>query len=361
MKNYIVILSVLVNGLSAWGADYLSIPAVAKLQLNAPLKKMRRESFGFSENEKLPTFAGQLVLVDDVKNPQALNVIVQVRGQSSRDELDFPKLKVKLVKDTAQPKADVGFDSLRIGTHGFDKDSTDYTMLGRLASSAAIYREATAYDVLQVLNVTTLKYRRAKITYTDTDLKTQKPITKPALLLESDKAAAKRLGGEVIDDKMIAKQIAQTLIPIEELTKAIMAETLLGNSDFRIPMTQNEKDQKYVFVHNLTVVKLSETSATLIVGDFDLANAVTNYKELTPAPDSDLYPAGTTLNYMWMLKTLSDLKINVGAEIFNKVATDFIAHKEKVLSTINNANEDKVGKDVFKHTVMQFYEILEKQ
>lgn len=352
-----LVLSVCLSISQAWSADFFANPKIAQLQLTAPFKKMSQDAFGLTQNDKVPSSPGQITLLDETNKLVTLNVSARVRGQSSREELDFPKLKINIKNDPQAPKPEVGFDELRIGTHGFKTDSSDYSMLGRLSSSVAVYREASVYDVLKVLNVLTFQSRRAKIKYIDSTKQSAKPVIKPALLLESDKSIQKRLGATVVDDRTEAKNIVQTLVSKEDLARAIMAEALVGNTDFRIPMTESEKNNKYVVPHNVTVLKLNETTGFILIGDFDLANSVTGFIDTKSVPEGT--PEHLKYTTIWMQQTLRDLKDNVGADTFAKVAESFLQNKELLLKTIQNSNEDTAGKEIFRSTVMQFYSVLE--
>ncbi|PYR36502.1 MAG: hypothetical protein DMF93_19845, partial [Acidobacteria bacterium] len=100
---------------------------------------------------------GALTYQDRGREVHVPDVKVSVRGNSSRNESEctFPKLKLEW------PSA-----SLKIGTHcGESTDGSVTAKFGRLPNEHSPRREAFVYQLLDVLQVLSLKARPARITY----------------------------------------------------------------------------------------------------------------------------------------------------------------------------------------------------
>jgi hypothetical protein len=75
-----------------------------------------------------------------------LEAKVRLRGQSSLQELTYPKLKVDLQGD-AKGTPLVGVREFSLNTHGFDAQPGATSSLGRLRSPEAVAREAAIYSL----------------------------------------------------------------------------------------------------------------------------------------------------------------------------------------------------------------------
>src|SRR5207248_1200706 len=122
-------------------------------------------------------------------------------------------------------------------THcGESKDNTVTARFGRLPNERSPYREAFAYRLLETVGVPTLRARPARITYAFASSPpheggAQKTIDRNALLLENEKDAFKRLGG---DRELPVEQFTNAREQFSTADSANLAfgEALVGNFDW---------------------------------------------------------------------------------------------------------------------------------
>jgi hypothetical protein len=163
---------------------------------------------------------GALTYRDGGQDVQVPGVKISVRGHTSRNESEctFPKLKLEWASG-----------SLKIGTRC--RESTDSSVtprFGRLPNERSPLREAFVYQLLDTLEVPSLKARPARITYVSGP---KEPLVRNGLVLEEESDALHRVG-------------AHKEIPPEQFTSAreafssadsaalAFAEAMIGNFDW---------------------------------------------------------------------------------------------------------------------------------
>ena len=90
-------------------------------------------------------------------------VQVEIRGQTSRNDCPFPKLRVSFKKLSVKETPFSGHSGLRINTHCSDKGG--YTEIGRVASERGPVRESMAYDLQESAGLPTFQHRLMKVSY----------------------------------------------------------------------------------------------------------------------------------------------------------------------------------------------------
>jgi len=185
------------------------------LRLEAPLDDL----FAHAQQANYSVH-GALTYQDRRREVRVPDVKVSVRGNSSRNasECTFPKLKLEW------PSA-----SLKIGTHcGESTDGSLTAKFGRLPNERSPRREAFVYQLLDELQVPSLKARPARITYVSSG---QEALVRNALVLEDTSDALRRLGAqrEIAPEQFTSARDA--FAPADSATLAF-GEAMIGNFDW---------------------------------------------------------------------------------------------------------------------------------
>jgi len=258
-------------------ATLFTSDAVVRLRLDAPYSDLISAGRHAKDDEGV-SVAGVLSYIDPTTTREVSlgRVKVSLRGNTSRrdEECTFPKLKVDLPKDASlRGTAFAGLSSLKIGTHCGDRPDGQLTKLGRWANEKSPYREAFVYQLLNAVDIPTLKARPAQITYVDTGSDAGRRTVRHAMLLEDDAAAIERLGGlgqlQTFDN-------ARKDFPIDAIADATFAEAMIGNFDWAVKMTP---DDYYRIDHthplwNVLAVRRNDGTAFPLIYDFDVSGIV---------------------------------------------------------------------------------------
>lgn len=143
-------------------SDILQPAVVTTLSMTGDFKKAKELSGGgnWTEEERpwdqfgVPVSIAWSSNINGRIQRYSAEALMRVRGKSSADMADFPKLKVKLPKDA--PGKNSLFDDLngfRINTSGFHNEPL------------APFREALVYELAEILGMPVPKIRRAYIDY----------------------------------------------------------------------------------------------------------------------------------------------------------------------------------------------------
>jgi len=196
---------------------------------------------------------------------RAIPIKISVRGTTSIDptECSFPKLKIKIASKNDEGIFN-GSDSIKIATHCGDEKSPSEA--GRIRNGGAgTSAEYMAYQILSTLNIPAQQTQFTKIAYVDPSNSNFQPLTRPAFLLETEKAMAKRLGAEVVKytqdpldhkglhfDNITANNVSAKSAALLHLT-----EILLGNNDFSLPLSNIilDPDQMMSGIKNVVILK----------------------------------------------------------------------------------------------------------
>src|SRR5688500_11551549 len=107
-----------------------------------------------------PYFDGTITI-----KSQEIPVELRVRGNSSLQECPFPKMKFKVSRSDRAGTPFFDAREVKIGTHCAEGGRGP---IGRLRDERATYREALAYELMQILEFVSPRVRRARIDYHDT-------------------------------------------------------------------------------------------------------------------------------------------------------------------------------------------------
>jgi len=181
----------------------------------------------------------------------SIHVEIEARGnyRRSRDNCDFPPIRIMFPEDTVTNTLFSGQDKLKLVTHCVDN---------RKIFSEYLLREYLAYRIYNLLCDESYKVRLARITYNDSEGK-NKQLTRFAFFIEKTKHLASRIGGIEIEFSGLVKEVTDT-----ELTLLFSVfQYLIGNTDWSIPG-----------LHNVKLISLPGPKYIPVPYDFDFSGHV---------------------------------------------------------------------------------------
>ena len=223
-------------------------------------------------------FAGTMIYKQGRKEIR-IPIELTVRGNSSLQECAFPKLKVKAAKPAVAGTVFEGVHKFKIGTHCGEGGSGT---IGRLRNQTAAWREALVYRIAAAAALPTLAVRPLTITYVDTAA-ANATVTRKAFLLEHIELAAKRYGGEALEDPEQWQGDPQAEMGADVIAQIHLLQALVGNWDWDIGAPGAGR-----VLWNTEAVK-SPGGMLPIAADFDLASMVT--RDWLKAETLDVLPA----------------------------------------------------------------------
>ncbi len=213
---------------------------------------------------------------------QTLPVTLRVRGNSSLQECPFPKLKFKVSRVHREGTPFSEAREIKVGTHCAEGGRGS---IGRLREEAATFREALAYEVMDLLGFVSPRVRRAQIEYHDTSPEVgESPrgwtLLRKAMILDDADVVGERLGGRALTEEEIgaltdARFDEQLIIDLRFL------HVLLGNWDFALSVDGRN-------LWNTDVLELADRTLVPVIGDFDLSSWVT--EEVQDSVPHDYWP-----------------------------------------------------------------------
>jgi hypothetical protein len=274
---------------------------------------------------------------------------LRVRGNSSLQECPFPKLKFKVAKAQRVATPFVDAPEIKIGTHCAEGGRGT---IGRLRDETAAFREALAYETMELLGFISPRVRRARIEYHDTTptngtSEVGWTITRNALILDDVGVVASRLGGRALDDFEIAA-LQDAGFDEQLVTDLLFLHTLLGNWDYRLSLDGRS-------LWNTEVIELDTGKLVPIAGDFDLSSWVTEVVRFS-AP-RDYRPELPDLDRQARYE-LEQIQKRVSVPSFAAASQRFVSQRAAITSQINTAEIDGPGRTNALHHVTAFFDAL---
>jgi hypothetical protein len=297
----------------------------------------------FPPRREKPYFEGTLKMGEF-----ELPVSLRVRGNSSLQECPFPKLKVKVSREDRAGTPFHDAREIRVGSHCAEGGQGP---VGRLRDERATYREALAYEVMELLGFTAPRVRRARIEYHDTSGQTEgEPgweLTRNAVVLDDIEVVGERLGGRALSDEEL-EVLADADFEEQLLTELQLFHALLGNWDYALSRTGQG-------LWNTDVIELADGAFLPVAGDFDLASWVTGEVRLN-APH-DYRPDLPDLERQAHFETQRIWGI-AGPDLFTASQERFLQHRTAVEEHVLSAVLDEPGRTNALQHLTAFYEAL---
>lgn len=298
----------------------------------------------FPPHREKPYFGGALKM-----GALDLPVSFRVRGNSSLQECPFPKLKLKISKDhrAGTPFADAR--EIKIGTHCAEGGRGP---IGRLRDETAAYREALAYETMDLMGFISPRVRRARIDYHDTTPANSATVTgwqlsRNAVILDDVEVVAERLGGRALDDEEVAK-LTKAGFDEQLIVDLRFLHALLGNWDYRL-----SSDGQNLW--NTEVIELADGKLVPVAGDFDLCSWVT--ETVRQSAPGGYHPELADVERRARYE-IEQIQQSVTKPGFAAASDRFLAKRSAIESQINAALIDDAGRANALRHVTAFFEAL---
>lgn len=277
-------------------------------------------------------------------------VTMRVRGNSSLQECPFPKLKLKVAKEHRPGTPFAEAREIKVGTHCAEGGRGN---IGRLRDERATYREALAYEAMDLLGFAGPRIRRARIEFRDTSpADGESPrgwvVERRAVLLDDIEVVGERLGGRPLSDVEIAA-LSDAGFDAGLVTDLQLLHALLGNWDYRL-----SADGRGLW--NTDVLKLADGSLVPVAGDFDLASWVTG--EVRSSAPRDYRPELGDVERQAMFE-VEQIAGRVGAADWQSGRERFEARKTSLEALVATADVDAEGRALAVRHLAAFYAALD--
>jgi len=278
-----------------------------------------------------------------------LPVSLRVRGNSSLQECPFPKLKLKISRDQRAGTPFFDAREIKIGTHCAEGG---HGTIGRLRDETAAFREALAYETMELMGFVAPRVRRARIDYRDTTPTNGTStagwqVTRNAVILDDIEVVADRLGGRALDDEEVA---ALTKANFDEqlITDLQLLHALLGNWDYVLSL-----DGRGLW--NTEVIELESGTLVPVAGDFDLSSWVTEVVRLSAPHDyhPELADVERQARY-----TVEQIQQRVSGPSFTAASNRFALQRPAIEAQINATQIDEPGRTNALRHLTAFFDAL---
>lgn len=247
---------------------------VLDVRLEGELKTLISKAQDPNAKFKVP---GRLSYRDTQGTEHELDVQIEARGKSSRKDCAFPKLELKFSSPTENTLF-ARTKKIKIGTHCGEQDGWSDEN-GRLKNQLSPHREALVYRILEALGLPSFKTRPARITYVFSD-DSGKELLRNAFFLETTGSLEKRIKAKELamkkqgDAASVRFQYASDSSDMNEVALAYLANSILSNNDFIIPI--DEAQAKLLPLWNTKAFLGKDGRRFLVPYDFDLTLFVTS-------------------------------------------------------------------------------------
>ncbi|MEL7119480.1 MAG: hypothetical protein AAFO07_08570 [Bacteroidota bacterium] len=190
------------------------------------------------------TFKGQ------DKQPQKLNLGVQLRGKFRRQVCGFPPLMLKFKKKELKAMGLNDHNDIKLVTHCLED---------RFAGNTNVFKEYLAYQLFNEVTDASFKVQLVRITYVDTE-KNYMKTKRWGFIIEDTDEMAERLGGTECENCL-----AMSLDSLNHSNENLISlfQYMLGNEDW-----------SSIMVRNIKIVDLPNDEKKIVPYDFDFSGFV---------------------------------------------------------------------------------------
>jgi hypothetical protein len=221
-----------------------------------------------------------------------------------------------------------------------------------LRDERATFREALAYESMELMGFLTPRVRRARIDYRDTTPTGEGgtvgwQVSRNAVILDDIEVVAERLGGRALEDEELTV-LTNAAFGQQMITELQLFHTLLGNWDYGL----SEDGQG---LWNTDVVELANKQLVPVAGDFDLSSWVTGKARLSAPHDyrPDLPELDRQARY-----NIEQIQQSVSAKTFIAASNRFAPKRAAIESLIMAAEVDNPGRTNTLQHVKAFFDAL---
>ena len=328
------------------GRGFFDDGSVISFTLEAPLQQL----FDKPKDEEFAVPA-RVMVSGQPASDAVLDGELSLRGNTSRKECAFPKLKLKLKGERGVFD---GMHGVKINTHCGEAPGEQLMAdFGRLANEKSPWREAVAYRMADAAGARTPRVRLARVTYVDTSAPSAGRLTRNALIVEDDDDVKARLGAEseITPEEFTSAEQMFTPVDTARLT---FTEALLGNFDWCLMMAPDDdyRCDASKKLWNMAVYRTA-SGAVPVLQDFDLAGPVVGrhvwFDHVFPhdfaATDIDT----EVIAQVQRTRTLFD------RALLDRLRQDFLSRRETIARAIDSAPVDARGAQLAHAYLDAFY------
>jgi len=280
---------------------------------------------------------------------RTIPVSLRVRGNSSLQECPFPKIKFKVSRENREGTPFANAREIKIGTHCAEGGRGP---IGRLRDERATFREALAYEAMELLGFVTPKVRRARIEFRDTSPGGDPEfrgwtVTRMAMVMEDPEVVALRFGGEALSDEEVAALTNAQFAP-QLIADLQFFHVLLGNWDYAL-----SEDGRGLW--NTDVLRRSDGGLIPLAGDFDLSSWVT--EQIRPSAPWDYLPNLPERDRQVRFD-LQTLRQSLPRAVFDAAGARFNARRSDLELLVSGALVDDAGRTNAAAHVATFFDGL---
>jgi len=343
-------LALVIAPLHGASAGFFDDPSIITFTIEAPFQHL------FDNSDKDNTFSVPARVRGDQATSSAagLEGELSVRGNTSRKECTFPKLKLKLKGDRGLFE-DV--HTVKINTHCGESPGEELSReFGRLANEKSPWREGVVYRMADAAGARTPRSRPARVTYIDTSVPSGRTLTRNALIVEDDDDVKSRLGAtaEITPDQFTNAQ--QTFTP-DETARILFTEALIGNFDWCLMMAPGDdyRCDARKKLWNMAAYR-TPSGAVPVLQDFDLAGPVTGrhiwFDHVFPRDFSASEIDTEVIAQVQRARTLFD------RPLLERMRQDFLSRRDALFRAIDGATVDTQGSKLAHAYLDAFYRAI---
>jgi len=253
-----------------------------------------------------------------------MEVSLRARGNFRRSKCYFPPIKMKIKKKQLEGTLFEGNKTMKLVMPcKMEKENNDNVL-----------QEFIAYKLYEIISPYHFKTRRVHIDFSEPVRSNVKKYELTGFFIEDDKMVAKRNDGKIFERYMHP-------LAMEDLTSVRNAyfQFLLGNTDFSVAYQHNGK---LMYVNNVTLP---------LPYDFDMTGWVS--------------PSYAVVNQTLGIDSVNDRKyrgFKRDVKVFDKVRSEYIANKQKMLSLVSSFEGDFENPTEFSKMnsfLISFFELIE--
>ena len=296
--------------------------------------------------------SGKQIVIEDVD--------VSVRGRTSKreSECSFPKLKLRFdASDALDSSVFRGMKAVKIGTHCGETSGDELTTrFGRLANEKSPVREAFVYRLFDVVGVSSLAARPARITYITSDRK----VTRNAFFLEDDREAMKRLGGtrEIEPEQFDS---ADRHFSADDSAKLAFAEGMIGNFDWCLKFSADDKyrcDARRLLWNIFAFDR--DGRAFPVMYDFDIAGMVAGSHRWFSRVYYDGFVPSKSAAQIEVLSQVQRTRSLFPRAVLDRTRRGFIDRKAAAFPALGATHLDAQGRSIIEAYLKSFFDAIER-
>ncbi|MBO9668248.1 MAG: hypothetical protein J7501_15715 [Bdellovibrio sp.] len=325
------------------------------------------KALSLKQNQDPYTEAGDELFIDATVVDPSINKVfkakVKARGNSvlSDGQVEFPKLKVE-IDETENTKESLfsGQKKFRINTHLSDKADNQNSEFGRLLGGQGPLREGLAYKFAEVLGLVAPQTQFAKVRYLDTQ--TRKETIQSALVIETDKKMAKRLGAEIILDTQAEAGAIKAGFNENDAALFMVFHALVGNVDYSLKFHEPDiiETERYRAYWNTFLIKQADGRIKPVVYDLDLATMVNGKLAQRGQRGVNAYFGLNDPEIAGLVRAMAELRQKVSKQSLSLAVDRVVQMKDTLLNVIDASPVEAQGKNLAKKHLQIFLENSER-